>query len=443
MNNMKNLAVYRALGVWEYLLWLFDQVSSTHFSLVAQVKGKVSIKALEQTLHQVQQRHPLLRVRIVVDENNKPWFVEDSAQIPLRVVQRQGDQNWEREVERELGIPFIWTQAPLIRLVIVHSHTISELIVTCYHSIADGLSALYLIRDIFSALVDQDAVPQLEALPLLPPVESLVSSTRHYTALSQVSTLNGTNKLGEEDDLRGQRIQQSIFENSDCHAIPPTTSPAHLCSGSLSPEATQALIRSCKQKQTSVHSAICAAFLMAIHHERNSKKVLTLKCLSPINVRPYLMPVPKEDFGYYASATFSLSTLTSEMDLWDIAYALRDQLNQARAPEIISTTIAQNPTEIYENYNLSNSRNMVEKLSCELAVSNLGCLNIPQQFGELKLQAIYGPVARADVKNEGVVGVATLGNQLFFTLTGSECALSSVELEALKKAAIDKLGLIT
>ena len=37
MNNAQNNSVYRSLGVWEYLLWLYDQVSTTHFSLVAQI----------------------------------------------------------------------------------------------------------------------------------------------------------------------------------------------------------------------------------------------------------------------------------------------------------------------------------------------------------------------------------------------------------------------
>jgi NRPS condensation-like uncharacterized protein len=439
MNNAQEISVYRSLGAWEYLLWLYDQVSTTHFSLVAQITGQFSLEKLKQTLQHVQQRHPLLRVRIAVDETEKPWLVEDAAQIPLRVVQRQGSQHWEREVERELGIPFIWTQAPLIRSVVVHSPNISELIVTCHHAIADGLSALYLIRDILSALANKNADLQLEPLPLLPPVQNLVSSELHQNSYS---TSDNVNLLNEENIQSQKALQQPVFKNFDHHAIRPASSYAHLCSGSFSPETTQLLISYCKQKQISVHSAICAAFLMAIYRQNCSKQALTLKCISPINIRSCLTPVPEEDFGCYASVILTSHTLTPDLTLWDIAYSLKEQLNQAMKPETILAIIAQSQTEISRNSNSQEyGQNMAEPVSYELAVSNLGRLNIPQKFAELELRAIYGPVGQNGAKSAPILGVATLGNQLFFTLACSELTLSSAELEELKKEAIKLLNL--
>ena len=442
MNNDQEISVYRSLGPWEYTTWLYDQFHPAHFSLVAQVKGEFSLEKLKQTLHQVQQRHPLLRVRIAVDETDKPWLVEDSAQIPLRIVQRQSSQHWEREVERELGIPFVWTQAPLIRSVVVHSPNISELIVTCHHAIADGLSALYLIRDILSALANKNAAPQLEPLPLLPPVQNLISSEVHYNSVSLDPTSDKVNLLNEENIQNQKAFQKAIFKNFDHHAIRTTSSYARLCSGSFSPETTQLLIFSCKQKQVSVHSAICAAFLMAIYRQNCSEQAQTLKCVSPINIRSYLTPVPEEDFGYYASVTLTLHTLTPDLTLWDIAYSLKEQLNQAMKPETILGIIAQSKAEIGSNSNFQEHwKNMAEPFSYELAVTNLGRLNIPQKFAELELQAIYGPVGQNGAKSAPVVGVATLGNQLFFTLACSELTLSSIELEELKKEAIKLLNL--
>lgn len=42
----------------------------------------------------MQQPHSLLRVRIVIYSSGQPWLIEDSASIPLRVVQRQNEQQW-------------------------------------------------------------------------------------------------------------------------------------------------------------------------------------------------------------------------------------------------------------------------------------------------------------------------------------------------------------
>lgn len=442
MNHPQEISVYRSLGAWEYSTWLYDQFHPAHFSLVAQVTGEFSLEKLKQTLYHLQQRHPLLRVRIAVDETEKPWLVEDAAQIPLRVVPRQGSQHWEREVERELGIPFIWTQAPLIRSVVVHSPHISELIVTCHHAIADGLSALYLIRDILSALANKNADPQLKPLPLLPPLQNLVSRELHHNSPSLDQSSDNVNLLNEENIQSQKALQKPTFKNFDHHAIRPTSSYAHLCSGSFSPETTQLLISSCKQKQTSVHTAICAAFLMAIYRQNCSEQALTLKCVSPINIRSYLTPVPEEDFGFYASVTLTLHTLTPDLTLWDIAHSLKEQLHQATTPETILAIIAQSPAEITPNSNpQEDEQNITEPFGYELAVSNLGRLNIPQKFAELELQAIYGPVGQNGAKSAPIVGVATLGNQLFFTLACSKLTLSSTELEDLKKEAIKLLNL--
>lgn len=441
-DNAQKVSVYRSLGAWEYLSWLYDQVSPTHFSLVAQVTGELKAGRLEQTLHHLQQRHPLLRVRIAVDETDKAWFVEDTAAIPLRFVQRQGSQHWEREVEQELALRFVGTQAPLIRVCVVHSQNISELIVTCYHTIADGLSALYLTRDILSALTDKNAIPRLEPLPLLPHLQDLVTRDVHTHSLPVPSISDNVNLLNIENTQSQKHLQQPIFKDIDYQATLSVASHTHLCSASLSSAATQLLISHCKQQQTSVHSAICAAFLMAIYRKNCSEQSLTLKCLSPINIRSYLTPVPEEDVGVYISAAFTVNTLNCDLTLWDIARSLKEQLNQATTPEKVLDMISPSQTKIGQDSNFQeNQENMTEQLSYELSVSNLGVLNIPQKFAELELQAIYGPIGLTGVKKALVVGVSTLGNQLFLVIACSELAFSSLEIEKLKKEAIKLLNL--
>lgn len=135
------------VGIEEHTFWLYDQAAPCHFTLTARIVGELHVDQLQQAIAWVQQQHPLLGVRIVTAQSGQPWLIEDSASIPLRVVQRQSEQQWLSEVEQEISHPFDWNQAPLIRMVLVHAADISELIITCHHAIADGMSTVYLLRD--------------------------------------------------------------------------------------------------------------------------------------------------------------------------------------------------------------------------------------------------------------------------------------------------------
>lgn len=60
---------------------------------------------------------------------------------------------------------------------------------------------------------------------------------------------------------------------------------------------------------------------------------------------------------------------------------------------------------------------MVEAYSYDVTVSNLGRLNISQQYGDIQLQAIYGLILTTYINSDRMIGVATLGDKMFFTFT--------------------------
>ena len=185
------------LGIFEHMFWLFDQVVPIHFTLTARIVGELYINQLQQALTMVQQRHPLLRVRIVPTVSNQPWFIEDSASIPLGVVERQNEQQWLSEVEQELLHPFDWNQAPLMRTVLLHALDVSELIITCHHSIGDGMSTVYLLKDILQTI--GIANYQQQILPERPPLEQLTPEFIQgiQNSLKEKGRLNIPQQYGE------------------------------------------------------------------------------------------------------------------------------------------------------------------------------------------------------------------------------------------------------
>ena len=167
--------VLRPLGSLEQFLWLIDQNRPVHFALAGQVQGATTVERWRDAIDLVQLRHPLLSVSIETNGNCRPHFRrEGAAKIPLRVVQENNaTQRWESEIELELSIPFNARQAPLVRVVLLHEAHQAVFILVAHHSIADGVSIAFVIRDILQALSGNP----IGLLPLLPAHEEILGVT--------------------------------------------------------------------------------------------------------------------------------------------------------------------------------------------------------------------------------------------------------------------------
>jgi hypothetical protein len=165
--------VLRPLGSLEEFLWLIDQNRPVHFALAAQVQGPTTVERWRDALNLVQLRHPLLSVSIETNGNCRPHFRrETAAPIPLRVVQENNlAQRWESEIEQELSTPFNARQAPLVRAVLLHEADQAVFILVAHHSIADGVSIAFVIRDVLQALSRNP----IGLLPLLPAHEEILA----------------------------------------------------------------------------------------------------------------------------------------------------------------------------------------------------------------------------------------------------------------------------
>jgi Condensation domain len=172
----------RPLGALEQSQWLYDQIHPLHFAIVAKIRGQFTLDQLQNALSQVQQQHPLLRVRIATDKYGQPQYIEENNPIPIRWVASINEEQWQRELEVEMTQSFNWSTAPLARVVWVQSGLDSELIVLYHHAIADGISGAYLLGDIVRGLFESNftrqelatAVSIEEAYGLSPEVHGVI-----------------------------------------------------------------------------------------------------------------------------------------------------------------------------------------------------------------------------------------------------------------------------
>jgi hypothetical protein len=399
----------RLLGAFEHSFWLDDRVHPVHFSLCANIIGKFTIEQLRQSLDRVQQQHPLLRTCIAITPTGRPKFVEQSAEIPVRVVAKVDDLQWQQEPAIELSQSFNWAIAPLVRVVLLHSAEhpeSSELIVTFHHSIADGLSGAYLIRDIVTGIEIKTSMIGNLADRL--PVESLMPDRFKPDNLSTDSLL----------------IESELIPPPSSESISTRIQP-HVRTALLSSQLTQQLTDRCRQEQTSVHGAISAAFLLTLARQQPAAES-PLKCLSPISVRSHLTPAVEQAIGLYITYGLTHHQLTVDSSFWEVARSLKSQLAEERLPDRLFEGFSPRQT-IMETCPEAQMvvQGMQQQYGYDLLVTNLGRVEIEQQLGTLQIAALYGPAVMAGVADERVVGVATLGDRLSLTAAFTAASISA------------------
>jgi len=399
----------RLLGASEHFLWLRDRGWSVNFAVTASVTGSLTVQQLTDALAWVQRRHPLLRVKIAIDEYQQPQFIsEDVPTIPLRVVQRQGEEHWTQEVADEIVRTFSWSQGPLLRVVLLQGDN-SELIVICHHSIGDALSIVYLLQDILQEIGTPGSDRQI--LSEIPPLEELIPPSFQHHNHTPVITGNSHNLEPEEANLRKWR---------------PT-----ILHWSLEAEETNELVLRCREEQVTVHGALCASFLLSMTHEVGSSEEITIKCLSPLNARNYLVAPVGSDMGVYIVLPVTTHKLQLKSDFWDVAREVKHQINEVVAQGKMFEGIPKLKTFLCTKPSPNSVYQQVLKRGDDLAVSNLGRLDIPQQFGNLHLRAIYGPTLLGS-ENVKVVSVATLGGKMFFTFACLESVTSQADAKQIQ-----------
>ena len=146
-------AEVRPLGSLEHLFWLLDQHHFVHFAVTALISGETSPRDWRRALDRLQKRHPILSVCVDGEPDSVPSFRQaDVTPILLRIVEDEPELRWEVEVGKELARPFNPSRAPLIRAVLIQGAREAAFMLVAHHSIADGLSLAYAIRDTLDAL---------------------------------------------------------------------------------------------------------------------------------------------------------------------------------------------------------------------------------------------------------------------------------------------------
>ena len=343
----------RSLGSLEHLFWLTDQHHRLHFAVTALISGETRPRDWRRAIDRLQKRHPIMTVCIDGEPDSVPSFRQAAAApIPLRIVEEEPELRWEAEVGKELATPFNPIRAPLIRAVLIQGARDAAFMLVAHHSIADGLSLAYAVRDTLAALAGRSLRP----LPWLP-------------------------------------SQDEMMNVSD------------------SPPALTSRVRDrARQERTTVHGALCAALVLASREVSAAWREIPLRILSPINARPLLDA--GESCGVFLGATTSVFDRQA-IDFWDIARDARNGVAANQTSENIAAQLSAFHRVVGNGADLAEVAEFVAKVfACEVLLTNLGSLSFDLQFGPVTLKAIFGPAVVTGFEGQQTIGATTLNGAL-------------------------------
>jgi len=381
--------IVRPLGAFEEFLWLYDQTSPLHFALAAKLEGHTTISEWRRALDSLQKRHPFFSVYIEKDGSAVPNFRQDSsASIPLRVVQGANvAKRWELEVELELAIPFNAGQAPLVRAVLLLEGQQAVCILVIHHSISDGRSVAFVIRDLLQALAGKPIDP----LPVLPSLEDLLGITSTDFVPTKAPAQKPPGKPLVYVDKKETRPQVRSL--------------------TLSTELTGEIRKRAREEGTTVHGALSAAIALAYREINDRFSEEPVRVLSPIDMRNMLGL--GDDCALLVAAAVVAIEPDSSTTFWQIASGSTARLSVARTPEAITASKYGFHQLMKQGVNVSTPGAMAaEGFAHEITLTNLGNLAYETDFGKLKLEAVWGPGVSASTAGTHTIGVTTTNGSL-------------------------------
>ena len=405
-----------------------------HVAMAARIRGHIDSEQMRSAVEELRSRHTLLAVRIKVDEDDKAWYTtKDVPALPFKVIERKTDSQWLDVALEEYKSSFPVEIGPLVRFALLYSNEVSELIICGHHAICDAISLTYLIRDILKRLASpSDVIEQLPLPPAVdfetvpnPPQKSFIANT----IISLINRAWRRKNLRFDFNLMKQMHKRYWQENSDVRHF----------AWQLSESETTKLVKYCREKGVTFNSLLWAAFLVAQDRVQGSDDLFRNRAGLAISTRDKLTVPVGESFGFYASSHRVLLKNYQGKSFRDAVTTIHQQLKRSidsADPFKMLSATRLCPTLIdslyFSKYGFSSNgisdkllkKMMWDKVNYGCVITNVGRVDIPTDYGDLQLDAVYGPLVYSDV-NEKTAGVITVGKRTTFWMSYNESLIDS------------------
>ena len=304
----------RPMALFERAMYLEGDL---HVSVMvtARIWGRLTEETLKHALARVQAKHGILRC-LIVQEKGRPYLVvqDQPPPIPLRIVERQSDEDWFDVSTQDSLQRFDGSKQPLARLIWLRSDLENELLLVCSHAICDGLSLLLLLKELL-LLCDQPdadigAPTSLNAIEEVFPAEVLTDKRLQRQISWKVAIFKFTLWFVRSGkSWKYGQIYRNIWR--------------------LDESTSQLFIARCKKEGVNVFAALSLAFIQAFQKVCGPKKIEKFE--APVDFRRYL-PNMRPDSLFAVAPTIKLSLQDlrdvdpNTSDFWTLARALKTDM---------------------------------------------------------------------------------------------------------------------
>jgi hypothetical protein len=282
----------------------------------------------------------------------------------------------------------------MIRVVLLRSgsNTPAAIVLSVDHVIVDGLSAGFILRDLFSALNGHE----LAALPVPPSQEELFGRLRDKQPAAALAA-NGRQPAAEQPELIARLSAVRPFDG----AVP------HVSAICFDEDLTRRLVTRARAERTTVHSALVSAMSRVIIESGRNEFV---RMLTPCDFRAHIGV--EDDVCLYFTALRTAFTREQLTDLWDMARLVGDQLGESRSlPALLAGSAAIEQFIPVDATTEDAEAFMLAGLSFEAFASNMRVLDMGTPEA-VRPVAIWGPAILIQIQGELASGICTFNGQL-------------------------------
>jgi hypothetical protein len=136
--------------------------------------------------------------------------------------------------------------------------------------------------------------------------------------------------------------------------------------------------------------------------------------MSPISLRAAL-DIGLSEMGLFITAATLHLARGDTVPLWEMARIFTEQLSASRSMKSLTESVALVDALLPPNATVDLACGLVGSLAYDAVVSNLGVVDPAHPGGPARLEAVWGPMVLGRIRNERMLGAATIGGHLHLT----------------------------
>lgn len=353
----------------------------TPFAVVAVLRlaGNLSPAALRGALDALQQRHPLLRARILRAGSGYEFRFDVAGPIPLDVGERppsDGD-GWIAVAQEEMQRRLDMTAGPLVRCRYLAGPSGGDLILTVHHTIVDGPSGLQLFRELLALCAGRTLDEPPDSDEGHAPAPAIFPDECTGFGYSLAAAAYMRRQMLDEMAFRWGSMgvrKAPIAASGRCRFLPIR----------FGTELTNALIRASRRHRVTLNAMFGAAMMMAVQRKLYPSPRVPLRHIVFADLRARLRrEVPASALGCFLTMYRFTATVEQAGEFWAFAGAVQDATMRAARSSDRYMANAMSPGMMKMLFGLKAFR------MGATALSYTGPLNLPTDYGQFELTGVH------------------------------------------------------